>query len=103
MDTKINEKLVQKVAHMAKLNFTKEQLPYFTKEIQKTMDLFQDLDQVDTTGVKPTYSVTDQLNVMRPDKPIDYGQRNALLKNAPDIMDGLLRVPVIVKQQKNER
>ncbi len=103
MTQKINDQEVQHVAHLAKLNFSQDQLPYFTKQITRIMKMFKSLDQVDTSNVKPTYSVTDQIDVTRPDHPENWGERNALLQNAPDIMDGMIRVPVIVKQQKNER
>ncbi|QBP17859.1 Asp-tRNA(Asn)/Glu-tRNA(Gln) amidotransferase subunit GatC [Acetilactobacillus jinshanensis] len=103
MTQKIDDQEVQKVAHLAKLNFSAKQLPYFTKQIQSIMKMFKTLSQVDTSNVKPTYSVTDQLDVTRPDVPEDWGERNALLMNAPKIADGFIKVPVIVKQQKNER
>ena len=103
MDPKINAQKVQHVAHLAKLNFSQQQLPDFTKQIKNCMKMFKELDEVNTKGVKPTYSVTDQIDVTRPDQPEDWGERNALLQNAPEIMDGMIKVPVIVKQEKNER
>ena len=100
---KIDDQEVQKVAHLAKLNFSPKQLPYFTKQITQIMKMFKSLNEVDTSHVKPTYSVTDQTDVTRPDVPQDWGERRALLINAPKIADGFIKVPVIVKQQKNER
>ena len=103
MPEKIDKHEVQHVAHLAKLNFNPDELSKVTSQILKIMKMFKSLDDVDTSNVEPTYTVADQRKVARPDKPENWGQRNALLQNAPDIMDGLIRVPVIVKQQKNER
>ena len=103
MPEKINKREVQLVASLAKLRFNSAELPKVTSQILRIMKMFKSLNDVDTSNVKPTYTVTDQIDVTRPDHPENWGQRNALLQNAPDIMDGLIRVPVIVKQQKNER
>lgn len=56
------------------------------------------MSEVDTDGVEPTSSVTDQINVMRDDVAEDWHQRQALLDNAPDTADGYIRVPTIIDE-----
>lgn len=94
----INEEQVQHVASLAKLEFSDDQLGKFTDQLESIIDMFETIDAVDTTGVKPMTSATDQVNVMREDKAINSHQREALLNNAPDAEEGYIKVPAIIDE-----
>lgn len=98
MTEKISEDQVKHVAGLAKLKIDDDQLPYFTTQLDKIIGLFETLSQVDTEGVEPTSSVTDQVNVMREDVAEDWHQQQALLDNAPDTQDGYIRTPTIIDE-----
>lgn len=98
MTEKISEDQVKHVAELAKLKITDDQLPYFTTQLDQIIGLFETLSEVDTDGVEPTSSVTDQINVMREDIADNWNQRQALLDNAPDTADGYIRVPTIIDE-----
>lgn len=98
MNEKISEDQVKHVAELAKLKIADDQLPYFTTQLDQIIGLFETLSEVDTDGVEPTSSVTDQINVMRDDIAEDWHQRQALLDNAPDTADGYIRVPTIIDE-----
>ncbi|GAF36450.1 Asp-tRNA(Asn)/Glu-tRNA(Gln) amidotransferase subunit GatC [Lentilactobacillus farraginis] len=98
MTEKISEDQVKHVAELAKLKIDDDQLPYFTTQLDKIIGLFETLSEVDTDGVEPTSSVTDQVNVMREDIADNWHQRQALLDNAPDTQDGYIRVPTIIDE-----
>ncbi|AEB73934.1 Asp-tRNA(Asn)/Glu-tRNA(Gln) amidotransferase subunit GatC [Lentilactobacillus buchneri] len=98
MTEKISEDQVKHVAELAKLKIADDQLPYFTTQLDQIIGLFETLSEVDTDGVEPTSSVTDQINVMRDDIAEDWHQRQALLDNAPDTADGYIRVPTIIDE-----
>ncbi|UQS86387.1 Asp-tRNA(Asn)/Glu-tRNA(Gln) amidotransferase subunit GatC [Nicoliella spurrieriana] len=101
MADRIDKETVNHVAELAKLSLTKDQLPYFTDQLGSIMDLIDTLSEVDTEGVEPTYSVTDQINVMREDVAQNWGERDALLNNAPEVADGLIRVPTIIDESED--
>lgn len=98
MTEKISEDQVKHVAELAKLKIADDQLPYFTTQLDKIIGLFETLSEVDTEGVEPTSSVTDQINVMRDDIAENWNQRQGLLDNAPDTADGYIRVPTIIDE-----
>ena len=98
MTEKISEDQVKHVAELAKLKIADDQLPYFTTQLDQIIGLFETLSEVDTDGVEPTSSVTDQINVMRDDNAENWHQRQALLDNAPDTADGYIRVPTIIDE-----
>ncbi|MHA8110068.1 Asp-tRNA(Asn)/Glu-tRNA(Gln) amidotransferase subunit GatC [Lactobacillaceae bacterium Melli_B4] len=101
MADRIDKQTVNHVAELAKLSLTEDQLPYFTGQLDSIMDLVDTLSEVDTEGVEPTYSVTDQINVMRDDVAQNWGERDALLNNAPEVADGLIRVPTIIDESED--
>ncbi|MCY9806674.1 Asp-tRNA(Asn)/Glu-tRNA(Gln) amidotransferase subunit GatC [Lentilactobacillus senioris] len=101
MSARISEEQVQHVAGLAKLEISDEQLPYFTEQLDQIMGLFETLSEVDTTGVEPTNSMTDQLNVMREDIADNWNQKEELLANAPETMDGYIKVPTILDESED--
>ncbi|AYF92378.1 Asp-tRNA(Asn)/Glu-tRNA(Gln) amidotransferase subunit GatC [Apilactobacillus bombintestini] len=101
MSEKISKETVSHVASLAKLELTDEQLPYFTDQLGSIMEIFDSLNEVDTKNVEPTFSVTDQINVMRDDVADNWGQSDALLKNAPDVADNLVRTPTIINESED--
>jgi aspartyl-tRNA(Asn)/glutamyl-tRNA(Gln) amidotransferase subunit C len=57
------------------------------------LDYVQQLDNVDVSGIEPTYQVTGLKNIMRDDKLVDYGEtQEELLKNAPSTQDAQFKV-----------
>ena len=98
MANQIDEQQVQHVASLAKLKFTDEELSEFTPQLESIIDLFETLEKVDTTGVTPMHSATDQVNVMREDVAINSNQREELLKNAPESENGYIKVPAIIDE-----
>ncbi|WP_203649263.1 Asp-tRNA(Asn)/Glu-tRNA(Gln) amidotransferase subunit GatC [Secundilactobacillus yichangensis] len=102
MASRIDQDQVQHVASLAKLSLSDDQLKYFTTQLDEIIGLFETLNEVDTEGIEPTSSVSDQINVMREDVADNWGQRDALLANAPESEKGYIRVPTIIDESEDE-
>jgi len=87
---------VAHVAGLAKLAFDDAQLDQFTTQLAAILDIVDTLEEVDTTGVEPTYSVTENVNALREDVAEDWQQTQALLANAPESQASLIKVPAIL-------
>jgi len=84
---------VLKLARLARLRLTGEEVAAFQKEITAILNYVGQLQKVDVDGLQPTYQVTGLKNVMRSDEPIEYGPSpEALLKNAPAVEKGYIKV-----------
>ena len=84
---------VQALARLAKITLSEEQAVRMQQEISAILGFVEQLNQVDTKGVEPTYQVTGLMNVTRPDEIIDYKVTpEILLKNTPSRQDGSLKV-----------
>ncbi len=84
---------VRKLAVLSALSMTDAEAEKLTSELQNILAFVEQLNEVDTSGVEPTYQVTGLENVWRDDEIIDYKlDRDALLKNTPNHQDGQIKV-----------
>lgn len=89
---------VQKLAKLSALTLTDEQVEKMSQELTEILHYVEQLNEIDTEGVEPTYQVNGLENVTRVDEIIDYGIDQAdLLKNAPQQQNGSLKVPRVIE------
>ena len=91
--TKLSRDDILKLARLARLRLTDEEVTSYQKELSAILDYVAHLDAVDTTGLEPTYQVTGLTNVTRPDEIVEYGtSQEDLLKNVPQKEGALIKV-----------
>lgn len=91
--TAISVSDVQKLAKLSALNLSEADAESLRVQLEDILAFVEQLNEVDTTGVEPTYQVTGLENVWRDDEIIDYElDRDALLKNAHESKDGQIKV-----------
>lgn len=91
--TKLTRDDVLKLAKLSRLKLTDDEVETFQKEITTILNYAEQLQEVDTDGITPTYQVIGLTNVTRADEVRDYGiTKEALLKNAPDTEKSYLKV-----------
>ncbi len=87
---------VAKVARLARLDLTEEELERSVTHLGDMLDHFADIDALDLDGVEPMTHPTPIANVMREDVEQDGLDRNEVLAAAPVAEDGRFRVPPII-------
>jgi aspartyl-tRNA(Asn)/glutamyl-tRNA(Gln) amidotransferase subunit C len=88
---------VLKLARLARLHLSDDEVEKFQKEISEVLGFVEQLQQADVEKYEPTFQVTGLKNVMRPDEVKDYGVGpEALLKNAPATESGHIKVKRIL-------
>ena len=93
----ISVKDVHKLAQLSALSLSDEEVVSLADELTHILGYVEQLNDVDTDGVEPTHQVTGLHTVTRPDEVIDYGvSQQDLLKNAPDVQDGQMKVPRVL-------
>lgn len=84
---------VKRLATMSALAITDTQIEALRRQLEDILGYVAQLDEVDTTGIEPTYQVGGLENVLRADEVKDYHvSRDELLKNAPDTENGSIKV-----------
>ena len=91
----ITIKDVEHVAKLARLELTEEEKELYTKQLGDVLKYVDQMNEVDTSNVKPMAQVVDLVNVMREDEVIHDISKEELMKNAPEEENGFFRVPKI--------
>jgi len=94
----VNNELVDKLAHLARLKFTDVEKPAIKADLQRMIQFVEKLNELDTSGVIPLLHMSDGVNVLRDDEVKGSIKRNEGLKNAP-LHDGIFfKVPKVIKK-----
>lgn len=88
---------VQHVAKLARLDLTEDELRTFQGELNALLGHFQDLDELDVTGIEPKPHAVSLFNVWADDLVMPGLDREDVLRNAPKTRAGLFVVPTIIE------
>jgi aspartyl-tRNA(Asn)/glutamyl-tRNA(Gln) amidotransferase subunit C len=87
---------VAKVARLARLELTDEELQRTTVQLAGMLEHFADIDALDLADVEPMTQPYPLVNVFRPDIVRPGLDRDEVLAAAPATQDGRFRVPPVV-------
>jgi len=88
---------VRKVAHLARLDVTGEQLDAYAGELSTILALVAQLEGADTANVPPLAHPIEASQRLRADEVAESDQRRRFQAIAPAVQDGLYRVPKVIE------
>lgn len=95
--TQISRDDVLHLAQLSSLQLAEDEIAALQSDIGGILDYIEQLSELNTEGVEPTYQVTDLKNVWRSDDAADYsGMRATLLELAPQTTDNQVQVPKVL-------
>ncbi len=65
----VTRDLVERLAKATRLTLTEEETTKYTQQLSVILEAFNELDQVDTEGVEPSYHPIELEDVLRDDEP----------------------------------
>jgi len=90
---------VVKVAKLAKIELSEEEIETFSKQLPQILDFIEKLNELDTSKVPPFYEIIDANAPLREDIPQNGLANEDALKNAPQKGNGFFVVPRVVKAE----
>ena len=78
-----------------RLLLAEDEKELYTKQLGDVLKYVEQMNEVDTSNVKPMTQVIDFYNVMREDKVVQEISKEALMSNAPEEENGFFKVPKI--------
>lgn len=93
---KIDEKLVDELAHLARLKFEDEARTEIMNDLNRMLSFVEKLNEIDTDQVEPLIYITKDVNIMRKDEVIVSTTHQEALKNAPAKDSDYFRVPKVI-------
>ncbi|MFM2307268.1 MAG: hypothetical protein RLZZ367_1937 [Bacteroidota bacterium] len=94
----IDDKLVERLAELSKLEFDVQGKEGIKKDLQKILNLVEKLEEVNVDGVEPLIYMTDEKNVLRKDVIADTVTKEEALQNAPQRDSDYFKVPKVIKK-----
>lgn len=93
----IDDETIEYVGILAKLELSQEEKEAAKKDMGRMLDYIDQLNELDTSGVEPMSHVFPIHNVFREDVVGEAGDREAVLKNAPERTDEAFVVPKTIE------
>ena len=88
---------VRHLAQLSNLQLADDEVDNLRGDLENILGYIEQLGELDTTGVEPTYQVTGLENVWRDDEVQDAGvSREQLLELAPERADNSVKVPKVL-------
>lgn len=87
---------VQRLASLSSLHLSDDEAQALQGDLERIIKYIEQLGELDTTGVEPTYQVTGLENVWRDDEVVSDVGRDALLALAPDQQNDQVKVPKVL-------
>ena len=96
MSERISTADVVKVAKLARLDLTTDEITVMTAQLDGMLEHFADMDALDLAQVEPMTQPFPLQNVLREDVVVPGLDRDEVLAVAPAAEDGRFRVPPII-------
>ena len=95
--TNISVDDVQRLARLSSVQLADDEVETLRNDLRSIVGYIDQLSELDTSNVEPTYQVTDLQTVWRDDVVDDYGiGRETLLGLAPDADQNQIKVPKVL-------
>jgi aspartyl-tRNA(Asn)/glutamyl-tRNA(Gln) amidotransferase subunit C len=95
---KINTDTVDKIAHLARLEFENEAKERIVTDMNNMLSFIDKLNELDTTNVEPLIYMSDEVNVLRDDEVKHVITQQEALKNAPKHDSDYFKVPRMIEK-----
>ena len=92
----IDNKTVDEIAHLARLEFEAEAKAEIIKDMNNMLAFVDKLSELNTDNIQPLIYMTDEKDIMREDEPQVTITQQEALKNAPKRDSDYFKVPKVI-------
>ncbi|NBX68424.1 MAG: Asp-tRNA(Asn)/Glu-tRNA(Gln) amidotransferase subunit GatC [Proteobacteria bacterium] len=89
---------VLKIAKLARLTLTEDEIGFYQKQLTRVLDHIQDLNQVLTNKEAFVQHVPVDAEPFREDVAVPFANHDGLMKNAPAVENNCFLLPAIMEQ-----
>ena len=93
----LNRKDVEKIAHLARLAISEDDIPKYATNLSNILGLMAQMDAVDTKNIAPMAHPFDAGQRLRPDVVTETNERAQFQRIAPQVDAGLYLVPKVIE------
>ena len=93
----LSDQELKEIAYLARINIKEDSFSSLKKELEQILELFEELNEADTSEVTAMSHPLDLSQPTRKDEVTEENQREELLKNAPSVHSGLFLVTKVIE------
>ena len=94
----LEAKDVAKIAHLARLAITEQEMPVYTGSLSKIFSFVEQLNAAEVADVEPmAHPLSEQVQRMRPDDVTEVDAHEKFQRNAPRVEAALYLVPKVIE------
>lgn len=94
---KINRELLDKIAHLSRLEFEEKDVEKMMQDMTEIVDWVEKLKEVNTDGVEPLTTMSHEVNALREDEVKEHLSHERALLPAPKKDADFFRVPKVLE------
>jgi len=95
---KIDNETVDKIAHLARLEFENESKQQIINDMNNMLGFIDKLNELDTNNIEPLVYISEERNVLREDEVIHTITQDEALKNASKKDSDYFKVPKVIEK-----
>jgi len=84
------------IAELANLKINDNEVDEYLLNLQDILNYANIVNKISVEGLTQTIGVNENYNVFRKDEIKDFGNRDALLQNAPEQERGMFKIPKVL-------
>lgn len=85
------------IANLAHLKLKDEEVDTYLLHLQDILNFAEKVNNAPTDGLGETIGANNKYNVFRKDEIVEFGDRDALLQNAPAQERGMFKIPKVIQ------
>lgn len=88
---------IQKLSKLCRIECSEQEAKKLESNLESILSYMDDLNQVDTEGVKETSSMTKDLELLFHEDEIgEVIDHDIFMKNTPDKVGGMVKIPTVI-------
>lgn len=92
----VSRDAVEQIAELARIRVPDDEIAELNRRLNEILTMFDQLQNVDTVGVRPMANPLDATQRLRDDKIDETDQRDRFQAIGPSVHDGLYLVPKVI-------
>lgn len=93
---KVSKEELLHIAKLANLNLQENEVENYLANLQDILNFADIVNNASTEGLKETIGANSNCNIFRKDEVKVFGDRDALLQNAPEQEEGMFKIPKVI-------
>lgn len=96
MQNKVSKDELLHIANLADLNIKDEEIDEYLKNLDDILNYVEVIQNAPIDNLDETIGTTEQCNVFRKDEPVEFNNKEGILKNAPEMENNMFNIPKVI-------